>query len=163
MNPDEQQSRIDELFDETVAMPSHERADFLDRACAHVPPEIRQEVEKLLTAYDREREVAALRPGPPLPGMEGLREVQATDPMMGRQIGKYVIKKRIGRGGFGNVYRLFNGQLAIVESRRLATDHNRKAAHHDYYGVKKFAHSYSSFDVPVKTEQVKPVKKVRIF
>jgi serine/threonine protein kinase len=58
MTFDAQEQRIEELFEKAKDLRPEEQAAFLDEACRDGPPEVRQRVEKLLTA---DRRNAALR------------------------------------------------------------------------------------------------------
>ena len=99
--PDEEllQGRIDAVFLEALKTPPHEQPAFLDEACRNDPPKIRREVERMLRA-DGE---TPLRPAP-FPGFQEGAKATAADPFVGRQIGKLVLRRRLGQGGFGVVY-----------------------------------------------------------
>lgn len=90
-----------ELFDQALRLPPEERAAFLARACDD--DEMRREVEMLLAAEESAEASHFLDPD--LLSQSSLSlPAQMTDPMIGQRLGNYEIKKRIGRGGMGNVY-----------------------------------------------------------
>ena len=104
--------RVSELFDCALERPAPERSGFLGDACAG-DPELRREVESLLAAHDRDPEYlegptdllldAALAAGE-LP--------RAEDPFVGRRVGDWVLRQRIGSGATGVVYRAEQAQDA---------------------------------------------------
>ena len=100
MNVGERQARIDELFERASGLSDDELARFLEVECAVDPPDIRNAVERLCRAHAR---TPALQPAP-LPGLEQAAHVTPRDPMIGKQVGAYVLRRCLGRGGFGNVY-----------------------------------------------------------
>ncbi len=89
--------RVAEVFDQVAVLPRSEWAAALDRACGE-DANLRAEVESLLArAYSSEslqltQTLQALVP-----------EVEP-DPNIGRRVGPYEIRRRIGAGGMGNVY-----------------------------------------------------------
>ena len=92
-------ARAREIFDAALERAPADRAAFLDQAC----PEnltLRQEVASLLEAHERsgdfiENPAFAVAPGLMI-DREGSRE--------GRQLGPYILRHEIGRGGMGVVY-----------------------------------------------------------
>jgi formylglycine-generating enzyme required for sulfatase activity len=98
MNPEHWQ-RICAVFGEAVRHPPAERRAFLDRACA-ADAALRAEVEGLLDQDVRAEQARFLAPPPPDPARAPLR-----DRMLGRRVGPYEIRERIGDGGMGSVYR----------------------------------------------------------
>jgi len=87
----------DDLVNEALDLQRSERASFLDRACAG-RPELRSEVESLLSFEDRAEELL------PLP--EALPET-----VHDGRIGPYSILRLLGRGGMGVVYLAENPSL----------------------------------------------------
>ena len=100
MASDERQQRIDDLFDKASSLSPKEQGAYLDDECRDDPFEVRHEVEKLLRAHAH---TPLVRPQP-LPGFEKLSRVAPKDPMIDRQVGAYLIRRRLGQGGFGAVY-----------------------------------------------------------
>jgi non-specific serine/threonine protein kinase/serine/threonine-protein kinase len=99
MNPERWQ-QIRQVFEQAVAIESHQRSDFLDKACA-TDPELRREVESLLSYESRARGDFLKTPAIDL--LE-----PATRPSNGRighRVGVYQILQQIGHGGMGEVYR----------------------------------------------------------
>jgi len=91
--------RLQELFHHAVPLAPDERAPLLDRECAG-DPELRAQVERLLSASDRAgsfiHEPAIGSPGGVPPGDEPFQ--------VGRRVGAYRLVREIGRGGMGAVY-----------------------------------------------------------
>ncbi|MCO6047567.1 protein kinase [Aeoliella sp. ICT_H6.2] len=91
-----------ELFEQALALTTGERAAFLDKACQG-DDDMRREVESLLAGEESASAADFLDPN--LLSQSSLSlPAQLTDPMIGQRLGNYEIKKRIGRGGMGNVY-----------------------------------------------------------
>ena len=116
---EDRDATVDRLFEEAVALPNAEQAAYLDRACAHMPGEYRDEVESLLRAERRlaNRQRRFLERSADI--TESLGDALQEDPM----VGAYCIRKRVGSGGFGNVYAAvrtgeFEQQVAIKLIRR---------------------------------------------
>ena len=88
------------IFDSALAREAHERAAFLDEACAG-DPELLAEVTSLLATH--------LQPGSFIdaPAYEFAAELIVREParsMAGEQLGAYRILDKIGTGGMGEVY-----------------------------------------------------------
>ena len=114
MEPD-QYRRIEELFHAALEHAPRERAEFLARACGD-DASLRDRVEALLGQHERgasflERPVLPGGLEPPQSLMEGAglgsrsSEEGSFDPLQpGDRIGPFLIRQRIGEGGFGVVY-----------------------------------------------------------
>src|ERR1051326_77694 len=76
-----------------------ERVAYLNQACADLP-EIRQEVEALLSAHSD----AGSFLQSPAAGVEATRFQTAEERLIGTQIGPYKLLQQIGEGGMGIVY-----------------------------------------------------------
>ena len=123
---DERWTIIDRLFDAALEREPHERAAFLDEACAH-DEALRREVESLLAHESR----AAGFLSTPAAALPDAVMSNGTS-VMGRQLGPYVIYERLGVGGMGEVYRARDTKLgrdvAIkILPRLFTTDAERRA------------------------------------
>jgi hypothetical protein len=100
MNPERWQE-IRGVFDHAVALPTEQRREFLDKACA-TDAELRREVESLLASDDR-----AGTGFLSTPAVDLTRSAASTPApsRVGRRIGAYNILEEIGHGGMGEVYR----------------------------------------------------------
>jgi len=76
----------------------HERAAFLDHACAGNPG-LRQSVESLLSAYDAGQFLEA-----PAPGLNATMGLTLTAESPGAEIGPYKLLEQVGEGGMGLVF-----------------------------------------------------------
>jgi serine/threonine-protein kinase len=103
--------RARDIFDAALERAPADRAVFLDQAC-HENVMLRQEVASLLEAHERSGDFIEHRAFAVAPGLiidaEGSRE--------GRQLGPYILRHEIGRGGMGVVYLADDTRLA----RRVA-------------------------------------------
>ena len=131
MTPDNWR-RVDKIYDEVLGKPAEEREQFLDRACADDPPEVRDSVEKLLRSPHEDdgglfNDVRALvgtvllrEPPPAIDGRlseaERLPDFGAVDKVPPRIPG-YETLMLIDEGGMGVVWRVrdlqFERSLAI--------------------------------------------------
>jgi len=123
---DERWTIVDRLFDAALEREPHERAAFLDEACAH-DEALRREVESLLAHESR----AAGFLSTPAAALPDAVMSKGTS-VMGRQLGPYAIYERLGAGGMGEVYRARDTKLgrdvAIkILPRLFATDAERRA------------------------------------
>src|SRR5258708_2579854 len=106
---DDRFRRVEETFHEAAELPPDARPDFLDRACRG-DEELRREVETLLAHDTSEGHVlagAVARAAGLLPALDAPAEIDLT----GRQIGAYIVTKKIGSGGMGVVYQARDTQL----------------------------------------------------
>jgi serine/threonine protein kinase len=93
-------TRADRLFVEAVDLPPGERAAYLDRECGD-DTELRSLVDRLLEHADRPDSILSPGGGLEYGAREMPREAGAPPP---KRIGPYVVRERIGEGGFGEVF-----------------------------------------------------------
>jgi serine/threonine protein kinase/Tol biopolymer transport system component len=93
--------RIEDLFNETLALPSNKRKAFLADACG-ADAELRAEVESLLREAEDQPDDFLSEPAVSL-GAQLLCRDQS-EALRGRTLGAYTITRLIGRGGMGEVY-----------------------------------------------------------
>ncbi len=91
--------RLQELFHEVVECEPEQRAAILDRQCAD-DPELRGDVERLLSANDR----AGGFISEPAIASPGIAFDEDDTSQVGRRVGAYRLIREIGRGGMGAVY-----------------------------------------------------------
>ncbi|HMB89835.1 MAG TPA: serine/threonine-protein kinase, partial [Rhodothermales bacterium] len=117
--------RFERLFKAAQMHPPGERTAFLDAACAD-DPTLRQELESLLAADDEaEAEAFMGTPAASLTGgfSEGVAASPSHDTLIGQQVGAYMVRRRLGSGGMGDVYlaersKPFRSYVAIKIIRR---------------------------------------------
>src|SRR5688500_6941866 len=93
--------RVEELYQAALQQPSGRQRAFLRRECAG-DESLCSEVESLLAQ------------GTSAPALDGFAGVMATDDgstFIGRRLGDYEIRARIGAGGMGEVYRAHDVKL----------------------------------------------------
>ena len=125
---DERWTIVDRLFDAALEREPHERAAFLDDACADDEP-LRREIESLLAHAGAAGDFLA---GPALE-LVGRVPAERRDPsLVGRQLGPHRILSLLGIGGMGEVYRAHDSTLARdvaikILPRPFTTDPERRA------------------------------------
>ncbi len=104
MTSDRRDSRINELFGQARVLGQDDQLRFLDDQCVSGEESIRQEVERLLSAY-RDAPTSDFK-NPLLPSSSLARGFDAVfnDPYLGQTLGPYRLKKHIATGGFGIIY-----------------------------------------------------------
>src|SRR5687767_1883149 len=105
----ERWKKTKELLDSALELSADQRASFLDNACAG-DASLRAEIESLL-AFDNQADNFLNRPAidsvpsitQNLSGSKPSGAVElssASDPLIDRTLGEFVIRKRLGEGGF---------------------------------------------------------------
>ena len=100
MSP-ERYARVCGLFSEALSLGPSQRSSFLARACAD-DPSLVGEVEGMLANDAESSAEGFLEPPTDLGSM--IPQPEPEDPLVGRRIGHYEVKKRIASGGMGSVY-----------------------------------------------------------
>ena len=102
----ERVERIKFLSASALSKPPAERQAFLDSACAG-DPLLRSDVEQYINSGEK-TEVFVYHPDADT--VENAAQL-TVDPKVGKQFGKYLIKKRLAEGGMGVVYLAVDNQL----------------------------------------------------
>jgi serine/threonine protein kinase len=98
MNADRWQ-RVQALFAAALDRPPAERVSFLAEECGG-DRALYEDVAALLAEDEAAQRQDFLAPGP----LNVKAQFPAEDPLIGRRLGAYEIKRRIGKGGMGHVY-----------------------------------------------------------
>src|SRR5215510_13510228 len=92
--------QVKQIFQSALERSPAERSAFVAQACGH-DAVLRSEVESLISSYDQAED-----------SIEGIAAEAATEMLaddqaariVGKQIGRYYVLSRIGRGGMGEVF-----------------------------------------------------------
>jgi hypothetical protein len=101
MTYEAKQQRSEDIFAQALELPTDKRAAFLNEVFAG-NVELQADVERLLASQDvTEKPTKSLSS----PRMVDERSATSTsDAFLGQRVGPYEVKRRLGSGGFGNVY-----------------------------------------------------------
>ena len=107
MSSDVNQNQVERLFAQAVNLADVEQQAFLRNACGD-DARLLAAVQRLLAAEFPLGETATFRQPPPDDDPRpGGRDSHIRDPLIDARIGPYQVKRRLGEGGFGNVYLAF--------------------------------------------------------
>jgi eukaryotic-like serine/threonine-protein kinase len=97
--PDSNWQNLQEIFHTTMALPSSERASYLDRACEHNPL-LRRRIEALVKSAEETGNFVDL------PGFEAAADMlmERSGLQLGALVAHYRILSLLGEGGMGQVY-----------------------------------------------------------
>ena len=102
---------LQRIFDKVVDLPPADRRAYLDQSCPH-DTALRQEVERLLAAYERLGSVLDSGSAPAsAPSTEMTSEARPISLTPGARVGPYEIVSLVGAGGMGEVYRAHDPRL----------------------------------------------------
>jgi eukaryotic-like serine/threonine-protein kinase len=93
-------TQIKLIFDRAVQLPRAERDEYLRHSCGS-DADLRRELDSLLATYDADTGVLDT---PALTGAADLIEANIPDAELGREVGPYLVTRRVGEGGMGVVY-----------------------------------------------------------
>jgi serine/threonine protein kinase len=101
MNP-ERWKQVREILETAIPLPAAEREAYIRRVCVN-DPQLRSEVESLLSSHEQAGDVFLEKPAVDLNAV--LQQPDSESGWVGRRIGVYRIVEQIGHGGMGEVYR----------------------------------------------------------
>jgi hypothetical protein len=93
MSGESHDERVAELFARAKDLAAEDQAHLLDEECRNDPHEVRQRVEKLLSA-DRQFHATA----------DFQSSIPTMEPLVSRSIGPFKLLQQIGEGGMGEVW-----------------------------------------------------------
>src|SRR5215472_13391532 len=89
--------QIQEVLNQALAIPTNDRARFVADVCAD-DVELQSDVDSLLAQVSGASDFLSTK------NASATREVIPAPSLVGRQIGPYAVKSRLGIGGMGQVY-----------------------------------------------------------
>src|SRR5215217_6532882 len=122
--PSEHWSRVERIFREAAEQPAGLREEFIARVCG---PDlgVREEVASLLTADAESKDFLAT------PALDAFaREIsrEGWSLQAGGRIGSYILERRLGIGGMGEVWRARDARLARDVAIKVLLPTNDNAA-----------------------------------
>lgn len=126
---DDSWQRVEEIFYAALEQERSERPAFLAQACAGAP-QLRARVEELIAAYEKAEAREFL--SAPAVNLGTVAQPSASpldDALIGRTLGEFVIRERLGQGGFGAVYLAEQpalGREAVVKVLREKHNSNKE-------------------------------------
>jgi len=133
----ERWQQLEEIFQTALDLSESDRSQFIKRACG-TDPELRREVETLLTQY----EAAGNLLDQPVYDQSGIQHLASLlsnepDPLIGQRLGAYRIEGEIGSGGMGVVY--LGERADDAFQRRVAIKVIRRGMDTDFI-LRRFRH-----------------------
>jgi WD40 repeat protein/serine/threonine protein kinase len=113
MTPDRWE-QIKEIFKMALERTPEEQIALLDSACSG-DPDLRSEVESLLIFHDKAEDFLVeprIGDAVDLIVSDQQEEGHKTDPLIGRRLGEFTIREKLGEGGFGAAYKAEQPTLA---------------------------------------------------
>jgi WD40 repeat protein/serine/threonine protein kinase len=107
--------KIEELFATALDLEPERRSAFLDQSCHD--DSLRKEIESLIEAYEKSGDFL----DKPI-----VNDLKPSDPLIGRSLGDFIIREKIGEGGFGVVYKA--EQITLAREAVIKVLHGKHSA-----------------------------------